>query len=674
MRSRSEIATDSSLLTSNKSAQISDSMTRIEQDNWFVGVENLAPFRVILLISLFAFLAYANSLGGDFVFDDTEQIIENHTIRSWDNLAKAFTTSVWAFREETANLNAPPSLPYYRPIFSVLLTAGYQLFGLWPQGWHLMSLLLHILCSAGVYLVILTLSQRNTVAIFSALLFAVYPLHAESVCWISGITDPLYGGFFLSSFYFYLKFRKDPRSQTETGVEQNKNSRMLVWSLVLFVLAIYSKETALSLIILIFGFEFIKSSGSMVSRFKRAALLALPYFATAFLYLIPRYLVLGENMWSNSQIAARPFVHTLLTLPFIICSYVFHLLWPVGLSVTYDTHFVTSISSLKFILPISLLALGSFIGFAFRAHISRDIWIAMLIIFAPLLPVLKIGEAVLEEYLISDRYLYISVAGWAWLISMGVIRLIEAEKKSDNELRNLITVSAARSKFGFLAMAISVILLTGVAARENLAWADTYSLWSNAARVRPAYWAPHYNRGLALLDMNKPADALAALERAASLKSDEPNVFDALGRAHSALGDREKAIISFERALELNPRMIESLNNLGTVYFDLSEYAQAERYFKESIHINPQSGVAHFNLAQCYSRQARYADSAQEFENYLKSAPMDAQAHYELGLVYEKAGRKEDAIHQFQTGLDAARSKELAVVISNSLDRIRRER
>jgi tetratricopeptide (TPR) repeat protein len=646
-------------------------MARVEPHNWFVALENLAPFRVVLLIFLFAFLAYANSLGGDFVFDDTEQIVENHSIRSWDNLAKAFTSSVWAFREEAADRNAPPSLPYYRPLFTVLLTVGYQLFGLWPQGWHLMSLMLHIICSAGVYFVILTLSRRNAVAIFSSLLFAVYPLHAESVCWASGITDPLYGAFFLASFYFYLKFSQ--QQQAERGSRQSKSSRMLIWSLVLFTLALYSKETALSLIILIFGYELIKSSGDVASRLKAAALSAAPYFAAAFIYLIPRYLVLGENMWSNSQIAARPFAHTLLTLPFILCSYVFHLIWPVGLSITYNTHFVTSFWSLKFILPTLLLALGIITSSVLRKRISRDVWIAALIIFAPLLPVLKIGEAVLEEYLISDRYLYISVAGWVWLMSLGLIRFIEPETSS-SEPRNAAKFSAARLKLGFSVIVALVILLTGLTARENLAWADSYSLWSNAARARPAYWAPHYNRGLALLDMNKPADALAALQQAVSLKSDEPNVFDALGRAHAALGDREEAIKSFEHALELSPRMTESLNNLGTVYFDMGNYAQAERYFKESILINPKSAVAYFNLGQCYSRQTRYIDSAREFEKYLRAVPMDAQAHYELGLVYEKSGRKEDAIHQFQTGLDAARSKELAVVISNSLDRIRREK
>ncbi len=98
------------------------------------SLQHLSPARTILLICLFSFLAYANSLAGEFVFDDTEQIVENQNIRSWDNLGKAFTSHVWAFRERPGALNVPPPLPYYRPLFTVMLTVEYHLFGLWPQG------------------------------------------------------------------------------------------------------------------------------------------------------------------------------------------------------------------------------------------------------------------------------------------------------------------------------------------------------------------------------------------------------------------------------------------------------------------------------------------------------------------------------------------------------------
>ncbi len=246
--------------------------------------QRLSAGRIILLICILSSLAYANSLGGDFVFDDIDQIVENHDIRSWNNVGRAFTTHVWAFRERPDILRAPIPPPYYRPIFTVVFTVGYQLFGLWPQGWHLLTLLLHILCSVGIFYVLLMLSGRKSVAAVSAMLFAVFPLHSESVSWISGMTDPLFGVFFLSAFYYYLKYRGSGRRSS------------LLASLAMFAVAAFSKETALSLVPLVFTYEFIEATcrpreertrgerESLWARLKTAFVHALPFAGVAALY------------------------------------------------------------------------------------------------------------------------------------------------------------------------------------------------------------------------------------------------------------------------------------------------------------------------------------------------------------------------------------------------------
>src|SRR5437870_7808617 len=233
--------------------------TRADKDSRISDASVLTSSRIVLLVFLASFLAYANSLGGEFVFDDTDQIVENQNIRSWDNLAKAFTTHVWAFRERSDTLDAPPPLPYYRPLFTVMLTAEYHLFGLWPQGWHLVSVLLHILCGVGVFYVILMLSKRRILALLAILVFSVHPVHAESVSWISGMTDPLFGVFFLTSFYFYLKVRASEESR-------RADRRALALSLAMFAVSTFAKETALALVLLVFGFELTVASGAIIQR------------------------------------------------------------------------------------------------------------------------------------------------------------------------------------------------------------------------------------------------------------------------------------------------------------------------------------------------------------------------------------------------------------------------
>ncbi len=624
------------------------------------SLQHLSPARTILLICLFSFLAYANSLAGEFVFDDTEQIVENQNIRSWDNLGKAFTSHVWAFRERPGALNVPPPLPYYRPLFTVMLTVEYHLFGLWPQGWHLASLLLHILCAAGVFYVILLMSGRNLVALFASILFAVHPVHAESVSWISGMTDPLFGVFFLAAFGFYLR----ARAPDERG---RLNRRVFALSLVMFVLATFAKETALSLVILVFGYELIETSRQETGRWITAAKRALPYAAVALIYLVPRYLVLGELMWKNPQAPDRPLSYTLLTLPFVICSYVGHLLWPIGLSVTYNTHFVTSVTSPRFLLPAAAVGLAMAVLLFYRKRIGREVWRGLLLIFVPLLPVLNLGQVSQEEYLVFDHYLYLSVAGLGYLLAIGISRAGAFESKvHEAKIAGLRRPAFAAAPFVVIAFAFTVL-----AARENRPWTDSYSLWSNVARVRPTYWAAHYNAGLALLDAKRFGEAGVSLERATTLKPDEPNVLDALGRSHDGKGEISSAVTSFKRAIDINPQMFESYNNLGTVYFKNKDYALAEVNFATALRLKPEASASRFNLGLCYARQGRYGDATRELERVVQATPNDALALYELGLSYERLGRAGDAERIFREAGKLAKSQELADRLAEGLGRLR---
>lgn len=624
------------------------------------SLQHLSPARTILLICLFSFLAYANSLAGEFVFDDTDQIVENQNIRSWSNLAKAFTTHVWAFRERPGALNVPPPLPYYRPLFTVMLTVEYHLFGLWPQGWHLVSLLLHILCAAGVFYVILLMSGRNLVALFASIFFAVHPVHAESVSWISGMTDPLFGVFFLASFCLYLR----ARAPDERG---HPNRRVFALSLAMFVLATFAKETALSLVVLVFGYELIETSRQKTERLIIAAKRALPYAAVALIYLVPRYLVLGELMWKNPQAPDRPVAYTLLTLPFVICSYIAHLLWPISLSVTYNTHFVTTVTSPRFLLPAAALGVALAALFFYRKRAGREVWQGLLLVFVPLLPVLNLGQVSQEEYLVFDHYLYLSVAGLGYLVGIGVFKAGAIESKVHRvEIADLRRPAFAAAAFVVIALAFTVL-----AARENRPWANSYSLWSNVARVRPTYWAAHYNAGLALLDAKRFDEARVSLERATGLKPDEPNVLDALGRSYDGKGEISSAVTSFKRAIDINPGMFESYNNLGTVYFKNKDYALAEANFTAALRLKPEVSASRFNLGLCYARQGRYSDATRELERVVQAIPNDAEAIYELGLAYERMGRASEAERAFQAAGKLAKSQELADRLAEGLGRLR---
>ena len=604
------------------------------RDEW------LTTGRAVVLIGVCAVAAYANALTGAFVFDDVEQIVQNPGLRSWDNLGTAFTSHVWAFREHAGTAGVPPPLPYYRPLFTALFTLQYQIFGLWPPGWHLVSLTLHILCSLLVLRVVQRVCADRVLAVGTALLFAVHPVHTQSVAWISGVTDPLFAVFYLGSLAVYLDAR-----------QRASGRRAVAW--LLFVVAAFCKETALSLPLLVFLYEAGAPPGGLRQRLGRALRQTAPFLVAALVYLVPRYLVLGELMWTNPQAPDRPLSATLLTLPFVLCSYLFHLAWPVGLSITYATSFVTSPGSPRFLVPLGALIALAAGAIALRRRFTRPLWFAIGLIVVPLLPVLRLGGISREEYLVFDHYLYLSVAGWSYLVTAALMHL-SAVASGRREHR----APAARRLFTVTMGGVLVASIL-LCARENRSWADSRALWSNVVRVRPAYWSGHYNLGLTLLDAGAVADARQALETAAQLNPDEAYVFAALGRVTAALGDPLAAIGYYRRALALQPDQLESLNNLAVVFLGAGDYAQAEVNLRHALAVDPRAVATRSNLVVCLLQQEKFADAVPEAEQLVQDTPNDAFAHYQLGIAYEGAGRRSDAVRTLMRARDLATSADL---------------
>ncbi len=631
-------------------------------------MDEMTVAKVFLLLALACCLAYANSLGGDFVHDDLEQVVNNKDIRSWSNLGKAFTASVWDFREKAGSLRVFTPPPFYRPMFTVLFTTEFQLFGLWSQGWHLVNLLLHILCSFFIFKIIFHLSKSQRLAVIAALLFAVYSVHVESVSWISGVTDPLYCVFLLPAFYLYLKFRETQR-------------KSLWWfSLGLFSLATFSKETSLCLVGLIFLYEFLNAKNEekpegkslktpWLAKCLHATLATLPYFGVAIFYLLCRYLALGALTWKYPRTYQGPAIHTLWTLPWVVCSYIWHLIFPIDLTIAYNTSFVASPASPRFLIPAVVLLFAASLLIYYRRYISNQVWYGLIFLFVPLLLALNLKQLPAES-LIVDRYLYLSVAGWTYLIALGITQLAVYENQAFSKAKNLF------KKFQpvGLSSALVVILtlfLTAATAKENRAWSDIHALWDNAAHIRPDYWAVRYENGIYYLQEDRFAEAKACLSKAAELEPDRPIIHNALAQAHASLGETALASLQFQKAIELNPEFYEAWNNLGIMYFNLGDYATAEPYIKQAVALKPDAAEFLLNLGSCHVRLGRYAEAIPELERGTQYRPQDAESLYELAVAYEKTGKKNEAVVTLQRAFPYRNSEELSQKILESLNRLK---
>ena len=578
----------------------------------------LSDRRALFLIIASTVLVYANSLSGAFVFDDTKQIAGNPALRSWNNIARAFTSDVWAFQRGTLTKDIPP--PYYRPLFTVYLTINYQLFELWEPGWHLMNLLVHTGATVAVYFLLKRLSGDRVIAAIAALIFGLHPAHVESVSWISGIPDPLAALFFVPSLIWYLRYRTEGRKG------------FLVASVIAYGLSALCKETPLVLPLVFIAWELGRTQPKrrFGARMRDTIPRLIPYAVMASTYLVLRFSVLGRISWKHPFMAQVPDYVIWMTVSYVFISYLRHLIAPFYLSLIYGTPFVTSATDPRFLVPVgSLLFVGALLWISHK-KLSRDLWIALALIVAPLLPVLNL-RVFHYEYIVQDRYLYLPSIGFCYLVAILIVRRREP----------LTAILAGAIIISFAASTIA----------QNRVWHDAVALWERAVYYSPDSWSIHYNLGLAYLNLKQNDAALAQLTDAKRLNPREPTVLNNLALAQAGLGDKAGAIATLKEALALDPTLPEAHNNLGAFLFDQGSYAEARREFSEVLARDPSSTSAEFNLARTLAAMGDYNSAIKAFEAVLTVEPNDGDAHYQLGLCYAASGRKNDAVQEIQRAL-----------------------
>jgi tetratricopeptide (TPR) repeat protein len=579
--------------------------------------------RALFLVVAATVLAYANSLGGAFVFDDTKQIVGNPALRSWSNILRAFTSDVWSFQRGTLTKDVPP--PYYRPLFTAYLTINYKLFGLWEPGWHLVNLLVHCGATVAIFFLIKRLSGDRLIATLTALLFGLHPAHVESVSWISGIPDPLAALFYVPSLIWYIRYRTE------------RQTKFLVASLIAYGLSALCKETPLALPIIFIVWELARARGggkqSLSARGREIIPHLIPFAVVGGAYLALRFAVLGRLSWKHPFMAQVPDSAIWMTVPYVVVKYLQHLVAPFYLSLIYGTSFVTSAADAKFLAPIAVLGALAILLWIYRRRLTGQIWIALALLVAPLLPVLNL-KVFHYEYIIQDRYLYLPSIGFCYLIAMLIIQFSKAQKQ----------LAAG--------LAIILIIAFGVGTvAQNRVWHDATALWRRAINYSPGSWSTHYNLGLAYLGLKQYQGAVTELAEARRLNPQEPIVLNNLALAQGGTGDSLTAIVLLREALKIDPTLIEAHNNLGAFLFERSEYTEARLELQEVLRRDPESASARFNLGRTLAAMGEHAPAIREFQSLLAADPTDVAARYELAASYAATNRRPEAIAEYSRAL-----------------------
>ncbi len=629
----------------------------------------------LALLLLLAILPYAGILRNDFayIYDDKAQIIDNPYVHTFGHLREALTTPVWSFANARGKTN------YYRPVMTLGFILCYQLFGPLAYGFHLASLLLHAAVVIMLFLFAQRLFRSQSAGFAAAALFALHPIHVESVAWMSAVTDLEVTFFYLLTFWCFLR------------VGEQRGGRRLWWHAALalgFLLALLSKEQALTLPFLATIYEhFCRDDRAETTRAQKVGRYG-PLWLLSAGYILLRVHLFGSFAHTMGWSHLTP-LETLLSAFSLVGQYFYKLVWPAHLSAFYVFHPSTDFFSAPVLEGIGALTLGAVVFGALWRR-ARPASFGFLWLLGTLAPVLN--ARLMGTYVLADRYLYLPSVGFCLVAGWAGSTLWDAASKRQGAWRWAV-VAGASVVAGSCVLRIvtripdwrdDVTLISRALAAEpgefilHDALGDAYWMreegalaeheWKEALRINPVFVRPINALGALYAKQQRYNEAVVYLQRALLLDPNDADSHLNLGAVYAETGRLDQAEGQFRIAVSLAPLNFAAHNVLGKLYFDSGRLSQAEEQFRESLNCDPNLAAFDY-LGYIYQKQGDNPGAEQAFKAALALNPTDSHAHFNLGLIYAASGLNAQA----QVELQAAQAADPGnPEIQSALDKLKR--
>ena len=593
------------------------------------GIFPGAPMAHIALpgaaLCLLVVVSYFPALSGGFVWDDVV-LTRTTSLHAWSGLAQ-----IWF---------APHSLfPYeghYWPLLYTTFWLEHKLWGLAPLGYHLVNLLLH----TGVVLLLWRLLRRLEVpgAWFAAAVFAVHPLHVESVAWVIGRKDMLATVFYLAAVLAYIRCTEMPRGGRRGGP--------YLLAVALFVLGLLSKSIIVTLPVVLLLWHWWRHGRVTMADCSRT----LPFFLVGLGITLAEYVYYIGNQ--PTAFAYSPLERGLIAAR-ALAFYAGKLLWPAGLTGVYP-RWEPGIGD--------LLAWGFAAGFAavvavlwhWRRRLGRGPLAGVLFFAVALSPVLGFVDfGYMQFSFVADRYQYLAGIGLIAVAAGAVGRACQ---------RGLGALPAHRMRPARLAIGVAgaaILAVSGLLTWNQAGlYRDDGTFFTHVIAHNPQARGAHHNLGNYLQAERRYGEAQAAFQTALEQQPNNPSLLSDIGALLQKQGRHEEAIARYREALRLKPKHKNANQNLagvlvktGTLRLNQGRHEEAIARFREALRLNPQHQKALRNIAVARINQRRYAEGLAAAQQVIARYPDDAQAHQLAGLGLFHLNRKADALRHYDRAL-----------------------
>ena len=608
------------------------------------------------VLFLLALTIYSPAMRGEFLWDDDRHVSHNANLRSVNGL-----TNIW-----TKFGHLEGGTPQYYPLTHTTYWIEYQLFGkgagartLSPLVFHVTNILLH--AGAAVLLWFILRRLRVPGAWLAAAVFAMHPVHTESVAWISERKNVLSAAFMFGSILAYLAFERvgdrNAAHARKPGADEPRDwGGTYALALGLFIAALLSKTVACSMPAVV----------ALLLWWKRGRLAArellplVPFFViglamAAVTSIIEQRYVIGEHhKFGDWDLSAGQRV---LIAGRAIWFYVMKLLVPLELTFTYPRWEVSPAQVWQWLFVLA--AIGATVAlWVMRHRIGRAPIAAWLIYVGVLVPALGFFDVYPMRYsFVADHFQYHASPA---LIALIVGGIAAAFGRLSRRSEAAVTVGDVdeQSPTPYVASAVVLIVFGGLTWLQARNYADAVTLYRDTIEKNPNAWMAHHNLGFELTEIAEayskigdPAsmensknlldEAVGHLAQAVRLRPTHDMAILHWGRALLQQGKDQEAMAKFEQALAVNPQSIEALSNRAYMLQRAGKKEEAIEGYRQAL-VTCESGpvaqhakcgeIARF-LGNALESSGRTDDAFAAYSRAVTLSPRNVAARYSLGTL-----------------------------------------
>ena len=588
------------------------------------------------IVALFSAVLYLGTVNHGFVYDDEIVIIKNtHVQNGISGLSK-----IWTHNYLNGVQGYNDGL--YRPLSQTVFAVIVDFFGNNSIPFHLVNIVVYALLGGFIFQLGKQLTGNITLGFVFALLFVAHPIHTEVVSNNKSLDELLAAIFGVLALYTVSK-------------AENLSGKSILFTTIFFLLALFSKESSISLLLLIpffYWFFYRKFSKQFITLTVVLLVTGVIWYKyhEHIIASMPNEVDKGLfSGLSNAVLLATNGLDKLATGCWITFLYLYKCIFPVSLSSDYSPNAIPLIPFLSLKAVVSALGLiGVLLLGLWGVKTKKLFGLGILIFFIMIAPV-------------SNIFIQIGTSFGERLAFMPSLGIVLAVTWAYDKI-------SFKPKFSMLLVLVAVMSIATI--NRSLDWKSNLDLYVKDVEKQPDSFRTHYNFATALSGSvgEKTGDQLTGKERknielaifhfnaTIKIKPLYADVYNNLGNAYRRLGNTEKAIETHEKLLKMSPSYSKASYNLAVTYYEIKKYKEAHHYFRQYCELKgSELAASWYHAGVCSGFMGNFKDAIEEFEESLKLDATKWEAWNYLGMAYGNSNNNEKALAAFEKAYSIAK-------------------